>query len=314
VRNRREYAAIKKTPQLRVMLQLLAEELVRVQRRFPLRPAVVCDVGGGRGDLALAVAASFPSVLVVMLDANEPSLAVGAARAAAAGLTNIDFRVLAVEGVANATDAAAVFTVIGKSVDIFIGLHACGGLSDAILGLALHARAAVVCAPCCYGKHSIMRGADTWWSALACGSVPAVVAPACPDETAAETPCAGRAASSLATSSACEITAADAKTLCCLAECTDRSISLRASVAIASLRLAAFERLASSVAALEESPLPVPPILVGVECAAASEAPLSQPAVGLKAQTLHPQLELRSFAESASLRNLVMVGRWVSVG
>ena len=51
----------------------------------------ILDVGGGRGDLALCVAAAMPAASVTVLDTNLASLADGAARAAKARLGNIEF-------------------------------------------------------------------------------------------------------------------------------------------------------------------------------------------------------------------------------
>jgi hypothetical protein len=247
IHSRGEYIDMKKAPQLRAVLAVLGPELIRLCRVLPHRRPVVCDIGGGRGDLAIAVAALFPNVSVCVLDANEVSLAVGAGRAAAAGLANASFHPVALQGAADDVNLVAVSKVVGGPVDVFIGLHACGGLSDAILALAASSCAAFVCVPCCYGKHPGLCGAVPWWRVLPCS----------------------------AGSEAARFTADDAHVLCCLAECTDRDTAYRAAVAISCLRLAAYER--------------------------SMPAGSHHGALGLS---------LRAFDESASLRNLVLIGSW----
>ena len=40
---------------------------------------------------------------------------------------------------------------------VLLGLHVCGGLTDAILALARHHRVAFLCCPCCFLKHPHLR-------------------------------------------------------------------------------------------------------------------------------------------------------------
>lgn len=130
---RMAYLEKKKQPQVLWMLQQLQ------QFKF----THICDVGGGRGDLAIAIALHFPHAHVTVIDINEQSLQVGKQRAK--DLPNICFLC-----------ADATTFVPQTKVDVFVGLHACGGLSDCILELALKLQAGFVICTCCFGKNMNM--------------------------------------------------------------------------------------------------------------------------------------------------------------
>ena len=142
VRTRGEYAALKKDPQVRAMLAAL-ESVAPAAGEFR-----VVDVGGGRGDLALAIGAAYGArVRVIVVDRNAAAAAAGAARAAELDVRNVDFVVArSDEGAIGAACVAG-----GGSVVVLVGLHACGGLTDDILVAASAARAAFVVVPCCFG-------------------------------------------------------------------------------------------------------------------------------------------------------------------
>ena len=104
-------------------------------------------VGGGRGDLALAVARALPEVLVTVVDSNKASLDAGCDAALHRGLANVrfvhaDFAQLRDEDCPLLRDATFV-----------LALHACGGLSDCALDFAARIAARFLIVPCCYVKH-----------------------------------------------------------------------------------------------------------------------------------------------------------------
>ena len=119
----------------------------------------ILDVGGGRGDLALCVAAAMPAASVTVVDTNLASLGDGAARAAKGRLGNIEFV---------CADAASLGPRLRP--DLVIGLHACGGLTDTILRLATVPKEgggfpSFLVVPCCFNKHPALRSALCDWTA-----------------------------------------------------------------------------------------------------------------------------------------------------
>jgi hypothetical protein len=170
--------------------------------RSPPLPLRLVDIGGGRGDLALAIAGCLgPSlrlpgvdgqqhavaVHVLVLDINALSLAQGEKRAREAGL--IPSRGVGGNGACSlefmqcdVSDSAAVTSCLearsyaslsrhglgeeGKredaggdgrgaslGVDLVVGIHCCGGLTEAALGLALERRAGWAVCSCCFNSH-----------------------------------------------------------------------------------------------------------------------------------------------------------------
>jgi len=202
---RLRYANEKKAPQIRWMVQRV-KEVVAAQgwavrgltaasasrtragdddgngdgprRVAPLR---ILDVGGGRGDLALVLAKALPRCLakgvrctVTVVDVNAPSLAAGAKRAALNGLdaTKIIFAQRDVR------ELAAELVAQPDAYDVVVGLHACGGLSDAILALiATQRRCGFVVCTCCFCANSALaeEGAAAvlpWWALLEADAPP----------------------------------------------------------------------------------------------------------------------------------------------
>ena len=150
-------------------------------------PRHILDVGGGRGDLALALAQRHPAALVTCVDRNAHSLAYGEAAAARLGLSNIRFVVADLSAAAGlrpdilsplwcqppapAPVPAPVPATAGSApapapapapvsapasapvpVDAVVALHACGGLTDAALALARAHDARLLAVPCCFLK------------------------------------------------------------------------------------------------------------------------------------------------------------------
>jgi hypothetical protein len=89
-RLRSQYIHRKKVPQLRWMLAQL-ETLLSHRTAHGTTRAVVLDLGCGRADLTLLIAARHPSARVVGLDSNALSLRSAVERARAAGLRNVSF-------------------------------------------------------------------------------------------------------------------------------------------------------------------------------------------------------------------------------
>lgn len=168
------------------------------------RGARILDVGGGRGDLALCVAAALPNCTVTVVDTNGKSIADGAARATATSLTNIEFI---------CGDASQERP--GPPPDIIIGLHACGGLTDVILQLATVPHVAsrrfpsFLVVPCCFNKHLQLVSQHCNWAVQS--------------ENGA-------------------LAQADVESLVRLAESKERSTSHRAMLLINSLRLQAVDQ------------------------------------------------------------------------
>jgi len=151
---RRAYLENKKIPQLRWMLLQVAEAIA-TRRRLRERAIggssrdhvgnyslQLLDVGCGRADLTLLVAAQFPELKVIGVDSNEPSLEQAAQRASAAGLENLSLF---------CGDASSIYKN-PPAVDIVMALHACGGLSDVALHIAAAAGASALVCSCCYRK------------------------------------------------------------------------------------------------------------------------------------------------------------------
>ena len=138
----------------------------------------VLDVGGGRGDLAVHIAESFPHCQITVVDSNASSLLQGRAFAlqkseavhsrihfVCAQFTSIfSFAnvVLGEDGIYTVNSASIVSPTGGENsstvnsffdFDFVVALHACGGLSDLAMDFAvLHSCQFLVC-PCCYLKH-----------------------------------------------------------------------------------------------------------------------------------------------------------------
>jgi SAM-dependent methyltransferase len=148
------------------MVDRIAAIIASTARRG--RPfAHILDVGGGRGDLALALAQRF-ATKVTVVDRNATSVAAGQARAeawnpAACRDGQIHFVVADFQAYATSNRESAGQSVDHASlsmpppsppVDLVVALHACGDLSDAALHHAthtLHGCSFLIC-PCCYTK------------------------------------------------------------------------------------------------------------------------------------------------------------------
>ena len=149
---RGEYFHGRKWPQVRWFLKRLAA-LRAEGHEF----RHVLDVGGGRGDLAVNIAAHFAHLgtRVTVVDMNGASLQAGRGAAQRAGV-DVEFRCMDFAEI-SAQDAL-------PDVDFVVALHACGGLSDAALSFAARRKIPFMVCPCCHLKHTELEPPDGWAS------------------------------------------------------------------------------------------------------------------------------------------------------
>ena len=139
---RGEYLQTKKHPQIHWCVQRLLRTF-RKQHRTS-----ILDVGGGRGDLAVALAVADTNVHVTVVDSNPRALQAAQTFAARNGVHD---RVHTVGPVDFAEfDPATTST----QFDLVVALHACGDLSDAAIQFAVDRRIPFLVCPCCFGKLS----------------------------------------------------------------------------------------------------------------------------------------------------------------
>jgi len=150
--------------------------------------AHVLDIGGGRGDLAVLIAQTFPHALVTVVDANVSSLRQGKAFAKRCGEevyrrirfvcarfeANFSFEGVHILSDADlqepeqehsctiekteqsihttSTEIASTGAALVPAVDVVVALHTCGGLSDLALHYAATKQCRFLVCPCCYLK------------------------------------------------------------------------------------------------------------------------------------------------------------------
>lgn len=136
------YALAKKSPQANWMTARILYVLEKSCTAMG-RERTVVDVGGGRGDLALVVAAALGERgHVTVVDTNLESLAAGEQRAAAEGL--LPHMTFIGDRIENVKDF---------NFSLVIGLHACGGLGEYALRLAAVHGASFVLCTCCFNSN-----------------------------------------------------------------------------------------------------------------------------------------------------------------
>ncbi|CAB9511932.1 unknown protein [Seminavis robusta] len=176
---RLEYLRQKKWPQIQWILQRLSHQMGGDFRH-------VLDVGGGRGDLAVAIARAFPTAHVTVVDQNEPSLEAGREYARQLGLSVATSS--SKEGEEEATMGQMRFHCANfasfveeyhhqvhqenqpenqnnnnnRPIDVVVALHACGDLSDLALQFAHRIQAKFTICPCCYTKRYIGQYEPLW--------------------------------------------------------------------------------------------------------------------------------------------------------
>lgn len=149
---------------------------------IPICPLHIWDICGGRGDLSVAIAKVFGSLVSVhVVDIREESLKSGIQFASSLGLKNIHFSVadvtsLTLSGSAechckdqtNTDESGACLrdgsismqdgsTNFCQRCDFIVGLHVCGGLTDVLLSIAFKSKLPFLIVPCCYNKHVELR-------------------------------------------------------------------------------------------------------------------------------------------------------------
>jgi hypothetical protein len=151
--SRAEYILSKKLPQVRWLIQRV--------RELPQRPMHIVDVGGGRGDLATGLALAFPDSIITVVDKNLSSLDAG--RDHASKLSCGDRVHFCLADFATFVQDPSVFLSSDlPPVDLVVGLHTCGDLSDLALTYAKAVGAAFVVCPCCYAKRYIPNFVPSW--------------------------------------------------------------------------------------------------------------------------------------------------------
>jgi hypothetical protein len=151
--SRAEYIVSKKLPQVRWLIQRV--------RELPKRPMHIVDVGGGRGDLATGLALAFSGSIITVVDKNLSSLDAG--RDHASKLSCGDrVRFCHADFATFVQDPSVFLSSDLPPVDLVVGLHTCGDLSDLALTYAKAVGAAFVVCPCCYAKRYIPNFVPGW--------------------------------------------------------------------------------------------------------------------------------------------------------
>ena len=142
-----DYYHRRKQPQVKWMVETLKEMCSSSTNTYKH----ILDVGGGRGDLATAIALEFPNAIVTVIDRNAHSLQAGCEYSTKVlGHSNmnhirfvqVDFLSFMLNKDENAVDRP----------DVVVALHACGDLTDAVLDYARMQQIPFVICPCCYNK------------------------------------------------------------------------------------------------------------------------------------------------------------------
>ncbi|KAL8270994.1 hypothetical protein Esti_005092 [Eimeria stiedai] len=118
------------------------------------------DVGGGRGHLAFALAAAFPRMRVKVVEAHEPSVLALRLRLQQQQQQQEQQQQRGEDLGQQIIPVHADFWAAQESLgapDLLVALHACGGLSDAVVSAAVSLRASFLVCSCCLSKHASMR-------------------------------------------------------------------------------------------------------------------------------------------------------------
>lgn len=143
---RNEYVSQKKVPQIAALLGLLRQH----HRERPF--ARIMDVGGGRGDYALALANAFPEASVDVVDGDEAALNTGRQFLDQGFAADDPIRDRISFTNHRFTRASLTDFQPPVTPDLVVALHACGALSDLSMSLAAKWGASFAICPCCFTK------------------------------------------------------------------------------------------------------------------------------------------------------------------
>ncbi|ANQ08819.1 Uncharacterized protein PCOAH_00028520 [Plasmodium coatneyi] len=107
----------------------------------------ILDVGGGKGDLGIHISLAFKNVLVIILDINVNSLFSCFIKIFANKIKNV---LIMHESILN-------FDFKKYKINLIVGLHSCGGLTDYILRTCVEERIPFLTCSCCYTKYRELR-------------------------------------------------------------------------------------------------------------------------------------------------------------
>ena len=160
---RGDYIHGRKWPQVRWMVARLKKlEFQQAREDINLKYRHILDVGGGRGDLGVAIAAEFPTAEITVVDKNKQSLEAGKEYSQRVGCSQAMNFVEA--DFLSFLETDADLSSDSLPVDVVVGLHACGDLSDLILEYARQRNIPFVVCPCCFNKRWLAsRGFTPMW-------------------------------------------------------------------------------------------------------------------------------------------------------
>ncbi|SBS86047.1 conserved Plasmodium protein, unknown function [Plasmodium malariae] len=107
----------------------------------------VLDVGGGKGDLGIYISLVFKNVLVIILDINVNSLF----------SCFIKVYTNKIKNVVIMHESILYFDFKKYKIDLIVGLHCCGGLTDYTLKKCINEKIPFLICSCCYTKYSELR-------------------------------------------------------------------------------------------------------------------------------------------------------------
>ena len=132
----------------------------RVRRQF--RGGRVVDLAGGHGLLAqIMIILDDSSPDAVVVDKTIPPSAATLHRAIVEAWPRLSGRVEFIGGVSIGVAGVEVPAI--RTTDVVVSSHACGALTDRVLGVALEAGARVAVLPCCHHLTDEATGALTGW-------------------------------------------------------------------------------------------------------------------------------------------------------
>lgn len=132
----------KKRQQLQSLLFLFHQAIQSLPYTNENDTTTVVELGSGSGQLGLLLAYLYPHIQFVLIELSDAKLCVSQQRAETAKLENVH----------HLYGSAADMLQRVQQLDLLIGLHCCGSLTDYLLAHAASRGAAFVCAPCCYGQ------------------------------------------------------------------------------------------------------------------------------------------------------------------